>query len=126
MPKALTTEEQFEKLKLVLDITRHAEVNVAVVADPGDVVYLQAANTPKASQIVHPLKDRGYDIWTWGPKRMCLVASGVTAERAAEIVVAEYLHAKAQRIAKLHPEKSMKEIIATLSKGYQRKPTGRA
>ena len=92
-----------------LAITAHAECNIVLVLEKTGP-YLQAVDTPKASRVFHILE--GYNIWKWqtrrGIRRFDLSETNVSADRAAEILVGEYLHAKAKRVKKLYPDHSEK------------------
>jgi len=83
-----------------------------------DVPFLQALDTPDASQIVCDGDDR-YDAWSSDGSEMR--SSNMTLEQASKLVWTEYCFAKVARIKERDPTVDVDKLMRTLERGYQRK-----
>lgn len=109
-----TKQQQLANLqKLATEIGKF-ECNVVIVSRPGDVAFLQAVDTPGATEIVYAAD--GYDAWLDGH----LQKTDLSLKQAAEIVVNEYFLAKTARILTRDPTQNADEIMKRLFAGYQR------
>lgn len=110
--------KQLRGLMALAKMIGRSEVNCLISpATNSDVAFLQATDTPGASQIVYVSGD--YDVWADGGTRMR--AHDLSINDAAEVVVTEYFLAKATRIKAHSPHMEIADIMNRLRSGYQRK-----
>src|SRR4029077_5787703 len=102
-------------------ILKRSEVNFVLVPPGSDMAYIEMVDTPRGPHAIFDPHYKTYDIWKWGRKRPGMKHSYLSVEDAAEILTTEYFLAKAKRIRKLHPDKSIAEILKTLRRGYQQR-----
>jgi hypothetical protein len=116
-------EEQIVGLKRLADLIGESECNTMINYDPksGDVAYLIAVDTPRASQVVYA--DQGYDVWAWNPTISYgdLQSTNLSIDAAAKVVVAEYHLAKTARVLQHRKDMTADEVMTILAKGYQKK-----
>jgi hypothetical protein len=90
-----SVEEQFAGLHRVARRAMARQVNLALAHFPGDVVTLTLLSAnPSARQLQVVYAAGGYDLWEKG----ALIETDLSEESAAEILVREYLRAKAELV----------------------------
>lgn len=112
-------KEQIYGLMKLAELVGKSECNTFIQRPLGDVAFLIAADTPDASQIVYA--SGGYDVWVWKGENMTIQSTDLSIEDAAKVVVAEYHLAKAARIKTMRPDLDIKDIMNTLTEGYQKR-----
>lgn len=112
-------EAQLEGLKRLADVLKQSEVNFLLVPPGSDMAYIEMADTPRGPHAIYDSHSKTYDIWKWGQKRPGMKQCGLSVEDAAEVLVTEYLMAKAKRIRKRNRDMSLSEIMQILRRGYQ-------
>jgi len=123
----LNTDLMLRGLKRLADHLKRKEINFGIAPAEHkdsrgrtvrDVPFLQAVNTPDASQIVCDAKGR-YDAWS--PDGSEIRSSNLTLEQASKLVWTEYCFAKVARIKERDPTVNVDKLMRTLERGYQRK-----
>jgi len=114
-----TPDEQHFGLDQVARLVSQFECNCGMQMAGTDVAFLQAVDTPNASQVVYA--SGGYDVWNRNDAgdEMNIQATDLTAEDAAAVIIIEYLSAKAARVKVHKPHMTIPEIMHILVNGYQ-------
>jgi len=115
-----TEAEQIAGLLTLQQIIGTFEVNTVMLRPTGDVVFVQAVDTPDASEVCYA--SGGYDVWRWRKGKRRLAETDLDVGAAANVVIMEYMRAKVRRAKKNDPrlrEYSDDELLTHLLKGYQ-------